>query len=390
MAKGKTPARKPRSEPGGGEGDLLAPARAAAPARPEFPTDFSTLLGQDRAVGLLAAAIKSDRVHHAWIFHGPPGIGKLTAARAFASLLLLPRDKSGRVPAEFQHLQHLLRVGGHPDVHVVTKELAAMSRETRIRKHKQTNISKFVLDEFFIEPLGVARTISAPSVAGKVFIIDEAELLDPVGQNTILKVVEEPPPGAIIIFVTSDLFRLLPTIRSRCQIVGFAALDDKTMQQWVNNAGLNVPAAELQWLTTYAAGSPGSLLTAAQRGLSAWHKRLEPMLAALERRNGSSPSLGPTLASLVDERAAEAVKENAEASKEAANRLWSKRLLGFLAERTRRALNASAAAGEPADRPLAWLELFSAAERQINANVAYATVFENLAAQMATEQVVAA
>lgn len=384
MAKSKAPARTPRAEQEGGP--LLREQPQAA--RPEHPIDFSGLLGQKRAIETLEGAIESGRIHHAWIFHGPPGVGKLTAARAFAAKLLLPRGGSASSAEERRRIEHLLRVGAHPDVHLVTKELAAVSRDTDTRKRKQTNIPKEVLREFFIEPFGLARTVSAPSAAGRVFIIEEAELIDAGGQNTILKALEEPPPGTVLILVTSDLDRLLPTVRSRCQKVTFLPLDEPTMQKWVQSLGLNLAGEELRWLFVYAAGAPGSLLNAAQLGLFAWHRQLEPMLAAIEKPGGRWPALGATMAALVDERAAEAVKASRDASKDAANRLWAKRLLTFLGERTRRALAADVAAGRAPDRHLSWIELLAAAERQLAANVAFAAVFENLATQMATEHAV--
>jgi DNA polymerase-3 subunit delta' len=154
-------------------------------------------------------------------------VGKFTTALAFAAVILDPSsqpDLSGVIePDPESASQQLLAAGTHPDLHIITKELAVVSRVDSVRDSKQRNIAKAVLEEFLLEP--AARTGSMNgALASKVFIVDEAELIDGVGQNSLLKTLEEPAPGSVIILVTANEERLLPTIRSRCQRVGFAPL----------------------------------------------------------------------------------------------------------------------------------------------------------------------
>jgi DNA polymerase-3 subunit delta' len=371
-------AKRPVTKAAGASGMFNEP-EAGVPEASRPATSMSRVLGQSRAVDLLRSAIKSERVHHAWIFHGPAGVGKFTCAQAFAAELLTPSAKDPLYP----EVTHLLQDGAHPDLHVITKELASISRESKTRSGKQSNIAKDVIMEFFIEPLGVARTIACASRAGKVFIIDQAELLDTTGQNTILKVVEEPPAGTVLIFVTSDEHRLLPTIRSRCQRVAFGALDERSMQRWLDEANIAPTGEERAWLVKYAAGAPGALQLAISAGLYQWHAKIDPMLSMLASGK-SAPTLGTVLASLVAERSEQSVKQTPEASKEMFNRFWAKRMLALLADRVRRDLWAG-----HYERALAWLELITDCERQIDSNVAFAAAFDNLGAQMAQSAAVA-
>lgn len=350
--------RAPKADPP----DLLLAASAGASPSPVVGR-LEQVLGQPAALSVLRGAIDSGRLHHAWIFHGPVGVGKFTTARAFAARMLA---QVGGAP----NLQH-------PDLHVVAKELAAQSSDPDVRKRKQLNIPVEVLREFLLAPAALARTVQSDSLAGKVFIIDQADLMALPGQNAILKTLEEPPDGTVIILVTADEDRLLPTIRSRCQRVAFFPLPPADMASWAK-AGLpdTLPKSQREWVVAYAAGSPGAAHEAVTHGLHTWHEALEPLLARLDQ--GQFPGeLASTMTKLVDERAADAVKGAAEASQEAANRFWSKLMLSYLARRWAAALRRPNADTQAALRSI---ERLSEAERALDANVRFADVFEDLVA----------
>src|SRR5690606_31622066 len=117
--------------------------------------------------------------------------------------------------------------------------LAAYSEHDATRRAKQRNIPLAVLQEYLIEPAQLAGSGRSGAIASKVFVVDEAELMrsgSNEGQNAILKTLEEPPAGTIIILITSREEALLPTIRSRCQRVRFDSLSDADMQAWLDRA----------------------------------------------------------------------------------------------------------------------------------------------------------
>ncbi len=339
---------------------------------------FGPILGQIRALETLAAAIASGRVHHAWIFHGPAGVGKRTTAEFFARALLTPGVivERGVVLAAPGTLVSVT----HPDLHVVTKELARHSDDAGVRSRKLTSIPKEVLVERVLRPAALAPTVGAASAAKKVFIIDEAELIAPVAQNALLKTLEEPPAGTVLILVTSSEERLLPTIRSRCQRVAFGPLDDAAIRAWAEREGVGATDAAL----ALARGAPGALYAVAARDLAGAIATLEPMLAAAESGR-FDPALGATLGSLVDEWANAEVEEKKalNPSKDAANKAAVDRLADLLLERARKRLRGSAAGSAEQARALRDIEIITTTESRLASNVNLRLALDNLAAQLA-------
>lgn len=363
-----------------------APAKKRAELPPVVVGSMRDVVGQDRAIDVLQKSLASGRMHHAWIFHGPAGVGKFTTAVAFAATLLDPTSRAGLdafiEPDATSHVARLLKSGSHPDLHVIVKELARFHEESKVRSAKLLTIPTKVIEQHLIAPSTKAAMIQPGGLASKVFIIDEAELLDrspsnAPAQNSILKTLEEPPPGTVIILVTSNEDRLLPTIRSRSQRVAFAPLDDDAMKRWMRVRGVELPRDRATWLLAHAAGSPGALLEALRDNLFEWHSALDPRLTSLER-GGAAPELGPTMTKLVDEWAESFVKRDANASKEAANHGAMDVLFRMLAERCRTGLREG---GPRVPSWLAALDHIRNAERHAGSNVSAGLLLGNLAAQ---------
>jgi len=362
---------------------------AAAQAQHPVPVSFPEILGQDRALKILTDTIRSGRVHHAWIFHGPSGVGKFTTALAFASLILDDTTKIKNdqpLVAPDSNVKALLASGSHPDLHVITKELAVYSEIDSVRKSKQATIAKDVVDTHLIAPALLAASLPG-GLASKVFIIDEAELLDRHAshaptQAAILKTLEEPPPGTVIILVTTNPDRLLTTIRSRSQQVAFAPLHDPAMREWLeaHKKAIDPPisADDLPILQSFAAGSPGELLLAHQGNLAEWSRTLEPLLAQCD--NGKySPGLGPTMAALIEDWAKAVVERDKQASKDAANRAGAELMFRMLSQRARNQLRRNLNSPE---RHLGAIASIREAERQLDASVAAPFVMEWLSTQL--------
>jgi hypothetical protein len=352
--------------------------------------DLDAVLGQDRAVEQLRSAAGANRLHHAWIFAGPVGVGKRTTAEAFAALLLDPSaapDLTGVPrPEPDSPTQRMLASRGHPDLHFITKELARLSDDARVRAGKQRNIPLAVLQEFLIAPANKAASVREHGVASKVFIIDEAELLrsgQNEGQNALLKTLEEPPAGTVIILVTAREDALLPTIRSRCQRVVFRRLDDEAMHAWFERSGLDISGPERDWVIRSADGSPGAAQLAVETGLFEWWTQLEPMLRSIDR--GRYPEdFGPTVAKLIDGWAKDRVAADARTSKEAANHRAASIMLGMLGDHFRARLRDAAAAGDSdaIDRAAMAIDALQHAERHFRSSVSMPIVAETLGAQL--------
>lgn len=341
---------------------------------------LGSIIGQDRAAKVLQDAMRSGRIHHAWIFHGPAGVGKCSAALAFAAILLDPTSQatfSGEIaPDPHSTTQRLLASGTHPDLHLIVKELAKYHDDSQVRSRKLQSIPIDVLRDFVLAPSAVNAAVRTNAMAAKVFIIDEAELLNTAGQNALLKFLEEPPDRTVIILVTSAEEYLLATIRSRCQRVFFAPLGVQDMRRWITQSGLEVPEEHENWLLDFAAGSPGMLYAAATERLAAWWERLSPMLAKADKGEYSA-ELGPAMHELIDAWAKDFAERDPSNSKELANRMACERMLRLVAAHLRQGLSRT----DPA-RAANRLDAVRHAERALDSNVNMLFVFERLAAEI--------
>lgn len=361
------------------------------------------IVGQTRAIETLQLALRGGRVHHAFIFHGPAGVGKFTTAVAFARILLCHSpitDLSGRVAAcgvcgscrlipavhEPSSGVDTRVVSTHPDLHLVNKELALFSDNKETREKKLASIPREVLEQRVLEP--VQR--SAMLRHNKVVVIDEAELINATGQNLLLKTLEEPPAGTYIILVTSSEHELFVTIRSRCQRVAFLPLPDKVVRAWIEKHAGGWSAPSRAWLEDFAGGSLGRAALAVEYDLSQWAQRVLPAIDAAA--TGRYPAdLGAAMAAFMDTFAKTWVERHEKASKDAANKFAATLMWTMVTRHACLRLRELAAKVKP-DDPVAsesslepWVSVIDAvgeAEREIDTNMHMGLVADHLVSRL--------
>ncbi len=217
---------------------------------------FAEIIGQERAVDALRAALRRGALHHAYLFAGPEGVGKGTVARLLAQAANCERadgDACGACPS----CRKIAR-GVHPDVLVVERE-RDMARAGRWEpKGGRTPSRDIVVDQ--IREL-VDRRLSLRRFEGRrrFVLLDPADAMNPQSQNALLKTLEEPPPETTLVLVSSSADGLLPTVRSRCLRLPFAPLPAAAVEERLVAAGRAPDLARLA--TTLAAGSMGKALT---------------------------------------------------------------------------------------------------------------------------------
>ncbi len=162
---------------------------------------FDTIIGHKQQKNILLKALDSQHVAHAYLFEGPDGIGKRMMALAFVRTILC-KDGTG-----CGKCHSCLKVDheNHPDIHLLTADGAAI-KIAQIRSLQQ---------ELSLRPLESHY---------KICLIDGAEHFTNGAANALLKTLEEPQPGTIMILLTNHPEKLLPTIRSRCQRLPFSRL----------------------------------------------------------------------------------------------------------------------------------------------------------------------
>jgi len=261
---------------------------------------FADIIGQEMAVSLLTRALEQG-ASHAYLFSGPPGVGKTEAALAFAAGLACPEGGCGTC-ATCRRVQE----GLHPDVRIVAPEGNSILLR-QITDDKGSGEEKPVIQDAALRPYEVDSR-------AKVFVISETDTLTVEAANALLKTLEEPPGHVYFVLVTDRPERVLPTIASRCQLVTFSSVAAPVVAaDLTGRFGLRPPEASL-----LARVAGGNLSYARELALSDSARRQRDVLLDLARDLPGSGLLDTEIALdeamvSVESRGAEVVPEiNAE------------------------------------------------------------------------------
>ena len=166
------------------------------------------IAGHGQSLRVLRRSLAEGRLHHSLLFHGPDAVGKRTVALTLAAALNCgnPGDDACGACVSCRKVDKAI----HPDVVYLTLERTVIPIDA-IRSLRQ---------EASYRPFEGRR---------RVFVIDPADRLSIDAQNALLKTLEEPSPSSSIILITSRLMHLLPTTRSRCQLVAFGTIPPREL-----------------------------------------------------------------------------------------------------------------------------------------------------------------
>jgi len=210
----------------------------AALYRKYRPQDFDEVVGQEAIVRTLKNAISSGQVRQAYLFAGPRGTGKTSLARILAKGL---NCVQGPTPNPDKVCNACVTIANGTSLDVIEMDAASQRGIDDIREIRE-------------------RVVLQPAEGRyKVYILDEAHQLTDAAWNALLKLIEEPPPHLVFVFCTTDLSKVLPTVRSRCQTFVFARprLPDlvRKLRRIADGENMNVPDQALALIARSGRGA---------------------------------------------------------------------------------------------------------------------------------------
>ncbi len=257
------------------ETDDLAPRRNAA------------LIGHATVEAALAQAARAGRLPHAILIGGPRGIGKATLAFRFARWLLA----GSAAESGLFGTSAVTDLAVDPD-HPVARRIAASGHGDLLTVERQWDPKRKRLRSEIVaeDARAIADFFHLTSAEGgwRVAIVDGAEEMNRTAANGILKILEEPPRGALLLLVSHAPGRLLPTIRSRCRTVLLQPLAEGEVAHLLAERRPDLSAEDRAALARLAEGSIGRALELAGLGGLGLHRALIGLLSGLPRLDGSA------------------------------------------------------------------------------------------------------
>ena len=222
------------------------------------------VIGHDAVMARFMRTMAEGRLHHAWLLHGMRGVGKSMLAASMAATYLCTSPTADG-PCGSCHGCRIGAAGAHPDMRLVVLEEG--KRDISIEQ---------------VRELLAFLSLSGAESMRRVVVLQDAEQLNVQAANALLKGLEEPAPGGLLLLVCNELMRLPATIRSRCMLQHCAPLNEADMRRVL--ADMDIDDAFSPLVLSLAHGCPGRVQCLQDRqigeALLAWQRLTSDLAAA--------------------------------------------------------------------------------------------------------------
>jgi len=230
---------------------------------------------QQRQWQKITRLLETERLPHAMLLYGNPGLGKADFAVTLANAVLCQQPAADHQACGLCKACQLLAANTHPDLHYLKPTAPATSKS-------KNPVQSIRIDDIRV----LCEKLNQSSLYGgfRVAVLDEVELLTLSAANSLLKTLEEPGENVLILLVTARTHRLPVTIRSRCQLMRFTMPDESQSLHWLKDQQPDFSDSQLQQSLKYAYGSPLSAVGYLQE---AEHQEVlsEAMIASVSGKN---------------------------------------------------------------------------------------------------------
>lgn len=227
------------------------------------PIENSKLFGHEATEQQLFRLIQQKKLPHAIMFCGAEGIGKATLAYRLAKHLLTGAKAPEPVMGLFGPEPTEENLASDPDHPSIRRMVAGSHGDLLVLKPVPDDKKKTSVDTVFVEQVRAVVEFMhhTPSESEwRIVIVDPIEALNTAAANALLKVLEEPPAQALLILISHQPGRLLPTIKSRCRKINLQTPDAQNCEKIFDHLNQHVPQEDLHPLLQLAQGSPGRAL----------------------------------------------------------------------------------------------------------------------------------
>ncbi len=228
---------------------------------------LAEIVGHEAPLRVLRRAVATGRVHHAYLFVGPPNVGKTLTAIQFAKVLNCQRHATFADEAEVECCDecrncHSIEVENHPDFRLLRPMTGLAGRgdgddDDTGEDEALLEIEGSLITTGRIEGLVASASLKLSRARRKVYVITSAEAMNKEAANRLLKTLEEPPGSTTLVLTTAHPSRLLPTIVSRCQVVNFHPVPLATCESFLARRFPQAEAAQVRTVAGLCGGRVG-------------------------------------------------------------------------------------------------------------------------------------